>query len=93
VTLAVAAGVRLTGQTLLRVFCAASTSSCRTSFPSFEAKTSNVVAGLLVLYAHSADTGATFSAPTTISLPPKPNFTGGGDGIVSVDSCGIVTIA
>ena len=45
------------------------------------------------LYSHSADAGATFSVPTTISLPPQPNFTGGGDGVVSVDSCGTITIA
>jgi hypothetical protein len=45
-----------------------------------------------VLFARSTDGGQTFSMPQTLSLPQQPNFTGGGDAFVAIDSCGGLNI-
>jgi len=50
-------------------------------------------AGGSVLFAHSADRGDTFSTPVTLSLPLKPNFSGGGGADTTVDSAGNIIVA
>jgi hypothetical protein len=46
-----------------------------------------------VFLANSNDHGATFSVPKIVSLPPKPNNTGGGTPAVGEDSCGDIFVA
>jgi hypothetical protein len=46
-----------------------------------------------VFFTQSPDDGATFSTPISLTLPPVPNFTGGGDPSVGVDITGKITVA
>ena len=54
---------------------------------------SAVLSELTVLFARSDDNGATFSTPTILSLPPRPNMTGAGDPAIGVDPCGNISVA
>jgi hypothetical protein len=54
---------------------------------------SAVLSEVTVLFARSDDNGATFSTPTILSLPPRPNMTGAGDPAIGVDPCGNISVA